>query len=205
MVAWGMNTMLVLFATAQPLELAMQPWAAELWTPLQLGGKQIMPLDLQLPRGASPSTLDIQAAMWKEAHAQAVRATDFRLAEGVETRALVQLGSSVSLGAPVPMRSPVPNGMPHGVRQAGKQGGYRTGSYNHNNKVVYDTFTCTTFRTFMWVWYTFVQMSQNPGRTLICLGITVVLRTVETEYALDRNCATSVSESRSPLYSSPPH
>ena len=34
---------------------------------------------------------------------------------------------------------------------------------------------------------------------------TVVLRTVETEYALDRNCATSVSESRSPLYSSPPH
>eukprot|EP00966_Prymnesium_polylepis_P098901 2290563-Prymnesium_polylepis.1 len=28
--------------------------------------------------------------------------------------------------------------------------------------------------------------------------LTVVLRTVETEYALDRNCATSVSESRSP-------
>ena len=34
---------------------------------------------------------------------------------------------------------------------------------------------------------------------------TVVLHTVETEHALDRNCAATVSESRSPLYSSLPH
>eukprot|EP00966_Prymnesium_polylepis_P155461 3590983-Prymnesium_polylepis.1 len=38
----------------------------------------------------------------------------------------------------------------------------------------------------------------NETSTDVVSDGTVVLRTVETEYAPDRNCATSVSESRSP-------
>ena len=121
---------MLLFAVGQPVGL--DPWAAEPWAapPLDLGGKQVVPVDLHLPPGAHNSILDIQSAMWKESYQMAVRATDFTQAHTVDDVARMDLKYVFE---PLPETNYWTVAMPKGIYGAAKggkasQGGGKAGT-----------------------------------------------------------------------------